>query len=892
MPDYVSHGEANITVDIHSPGFIRLRTSNYINVTEIYLILDDNKIINALTFITSKTILVLNFARDNLLKNNLKLGLYTLYVNFLYSKTDKIWQTWYTDEEEDKKFIATLFQPRKGRPLFPNFNTSDFVTFTISVEHDRRYQVLSNMPIKNQFVSNNVTLTHFHMWPYTYIYEVALILMSNMTPSNPITYKSHLIPFSKITINTWSRSLLVPHIKFARHVLENVTMYLDDNWNIMRKGPKVDFVVIPNFEGNIRQTWGLLIYNETYITYNEELYPAYKGTAIRSIAHEIIYQWFKSLVHAWYTHRLLYEGFIKFIEAYIIGKVFPNSGMMNLFIIQDQHEYRYMDIYFPTDINEVFTNSTFQINSLSIRQRIIGPIIWRMLESIIPNNAFWECMNSFLKTRTIYRNSKMPSNLLLWNIMRTIDASAIKNDKINVKQMMDVWVNQKYCPVLNAIRDYNGAYVNISIDEKQRSDQTTFLIPISYTMQINIDFNRKSSTIDHYLTESNPELKIPIINETQWLIIDKQQIGYYRVNYDLENWRRIARYLHSENYTNIHVLNRAQLIDDAFHFMMEEKLDFSTFWYLASYLPRREKDYIAWYPMIKAFEYLSNFFAFMNVDEKNIEPIFQKVMVKLERMLEYMMEDAYIYLFKYEDIHNQMKLVDDNFNKYLKQELRKWGCVINNEFCLKMAKKKLELYVKNSTLNKILPEWQEWTYCNGLKTANRDMWMIIYNMSSSMYKEKSDYKRLIYLSCSENPDLIFNLLWDIIPAFETEMLKDNDHKMLAHENERKVYTLTTYMYLSTLARHAKNTPVLEAILNNYVYIKHSQISTEVILNVLINNAYSKEQLFDKIMKFVNTKMPLSDYKDDIKQKTIIEQKIITRSDKVFVQSRFFHNLFK
>ncbi|EFN63187.1 Aminopeptidase N, partial [Camponotus floridanus] len=84
--------------------------------------------------------------------------------------------------------------------------------------------------------------------------------------------------------------------------------------------------------------------------------------------------------------------------------------------------------------------------------------------------------------------------------------------------------------------------------------------------------------------------------------------GYYRVNYDDENWQRIAHYLNSDNYTNIHVLNRAQIINDAFHLALEYKLNFSVFWEIVNYLPR-EKDYVAWYPMIKIFEYMSNMFA-------------------------------------------------------------------------------------------------------------------------------------------------------------------------------------------------------------------------------------------------------------------------------------------
>ena len=83
--------------------------------------------------------------------------------------------------------------------------------------------------------------------------------------------------------------------------------------------------------------------------------------------------------------------------------------------------------------------------------------------------------------------------------------------------------------------------------------------------------------------------------------------GYYRVNYEAKNWQRIANYLDSDNYTKIHVLNRAQIIDDAFHLMITRQLNASIFWDLIKYLSR-ETDYVAWYPMFKALEYMSSIF--------------------------------------------------------------------------------------------------------------------------------------------------------------------------------------------------------------------------------------------------------------------------------------------
>jgi len=72
----------------------------------------------------------------------------------------------------------------------------------------------------------------------------------------------------------------------------------------------------------------------------------------------------------------------------------------------------------------------------------------------------------------------------------------------------------------------------------------------------------------------------------------------------LQNWHKIIYYLKSGQYKNISVINRAKIIDDAFHLMMAHQLDVSIFWEVTNYLSQ-ETNYVAWYPMIEVFEYMS-----------------------------------------------------------------------------------------------------------------------------------------------------------------------------------------------------------------------------------------------------------------------------------------------
>lgn len=97
--------------------------------------------------------------------------------------------------------------------------------------------------------------------------------------------------------------------------------------------------------------------------------------------------------------------------------------------------------------------------------------------------------------------------------------------------------------------------------------------------------------------------------------------GYYRVNYDTSNWKKIAKYLNSIEYTKIHVLNRAQIIDDAFYFLTTNQISPSVFWELINYL-ERETDYVAWYPMIKILEHMSSIFLLSDPEIHEIKVIY------------------------------------------------------------------------------------------------------------------------------------------------------------------------------------------------------------------------------------------------------------------------------
>lgn len=62
----------------------------------------------------------------------------------------------------------------------------------------------------------------------------------------------------------------------------------------------------------------------------------------------------------------------------------------------------------------------------------------------------------------------------------------------------------------------------------------------------------------------------------------------------------------SINHRDMHVLNRAQLINDAYYYMMRGHIASSTFWEIIKYL-NKEINYIAWYSMVNILSYVGTY---------------------------------------------------------------------------------------------------------------------------------------------------------------------------------------------------------------------------------------------------------------------------------------------
>ncbi|EZA51318.1 Aminopeptidase N, partial [Ooceraea biroi] len=156
--------------------------------------------------------------------------------------------------------------------------------------------------------------------------------------------------------------------------------------------------------------------------------------------------------------------------------------------------------------------------------------------------------------------------------------------------------------------------------------------------------------------------------------------GYYRVRYDYTSLKAITDYLKHKEYEKIHVINRAQIIDDTYYFFMKGEVTYDMFAYLIYYL-RQERDYVAWYPMFQIFRDLSRFLPF-----EESEPLTKDMRFILQGLLE--------------NLTYNEKVDEDDLTKWLRREVVKWACIFGDTDCEEIAHSRLEKHLNDPTNHK------------------------------------------------------------------------------------------------------------------------------------------------------------------------------------------------
>lgn len=504
----------------------------------------------------------------------------------------------YKDRETGElRYLAmTDSEPDAARWIFPCLDEPNLkATFKIRVGRHDTLKSLSNArlidsygPVENfnRFVWDEYEETE--LMP-TYLVAIS-INEFEMVASDPLP--------NQVDFRTWARPNAIQDglAEYSKLVGSRTLQFYDDFFLIPYPYPKMDQIATPSYGGGM-ENWGLIHYGE-YLFLLEEDHTSdlLKSIAVLLNTHELGHQWFGNLVTtAWWTHLWLNEGFAEYVQYVAHEFIAPEMTPWDLFVLQEMHPTFKKDALVNTrpilDVIEHPADTNW--GDITYGK---GSCMNRMMTHFLTRATFDNAMRAYLMDYQ-YSNTVTDD---LWDVIdRVAHQEGTLNPLYSIKEIMDPWLQQKNFPLLTATRDYASATVQLTQSRFLMSEDNTgdphnyqWWIPISYTPVGDglSDFVSTNFTNNFLEPNAQKSINVPDVPNNP-IVFNIQNLGYYRVNYDQTNWDLLAEFLLNNDHTEIHVVNRAQLISDSFTLAMAGTIDFSVPLQLVQYLTK-ETDYV------------------------------------------------------------------------------------------------------------------------------------------------------------------------------------------------------------------------------------------------------------------------------------------------------------
>ena len=243
--------------------------------------------------------------------------------------------------------------------------------------------------------------------------------------------------------------------------------------------------------------------------------------------------------------------------------------------------------------------------------------------------------------------------------------------------------------------------------------------------------------------------------------------GYYRVNYDTDNWNAIINVLDSSTYRSIHILNRAQLLDDSFNLAKSGYLDFTINLNILKYL-RREYELV---PITAGFKAIQ--FMLSHLDDQPFYEDFKNIMLNI-------IDEIYERV-NYPSHPEYPKTFSENHHAVLKLKVNLFACRFGATLCVKDADEKMNFDDVPDIDDR--PHF----YCGVLRSkSSQNQWNNLWNRleevskSTELYRDnQEEISEILYAFsyCDNDLKRVNKLLMDIFnksqPSTDNKISNDD-----------------------------------------------------------------------------------------------------------------------
>ncbi|XP_037365785.1 aminopeptidase N [Talpa occidentalis] len=510
-------------------------------------------------------------------------------------------------EDGIKKVVATTqMQAADARKSFPCFDEPAMKAhFNITLIHPKSLTALSNMlPIESRpdEADPECNITSFATTPKMSTYLLAYIVsefksVAGVSPHN-------------VMIRIWARPKAIDagHGAYALNVTGPILSFFHKHYNTSYPLSKSDQIGLPDFNAGAMENWGLVTYRENSLLYDPDSSSiGNKERVVTVIGHELAHQWFGNLVTvAWWNDLWLNEGFASYVEYLGADSAEPDWNLKDLMVLNEVYRVMAVDALasshpLSTPANEVNTPAQISelFDSISYSK---GASVLRMLSNFLSEPVFQKGLSSYLHTFK-YGNTNYSD---LWTHLQQAVVESNVQLPNTVSDIMDRWILQMGFPVITVdTRTGDISQKHFLLDPESnvtRPSQFNYLW-IAYITSMKNGQEQKPYWMPGQSSAQNNEFKT-VGND--WLLLNINATGYFVVNYDADNWKKIQQQL-QDDHSVIPVINRAQVIHDSFNLASAEIVPVTLALDTTNFL-NAETEYMPWQAALDSLSYFKLMF--------------------------------------------------------------------------------------------------------------------------------------------------------------------------------------------------------------------------------------------------------------------------------------------
>ncbi|XP_041853604.1 aminopeptidase N-like isoform X2 [Melanotaenia boesemani] len=690
---------------------------------------------------------------DGKLTKGNKYHLYTDFTGELADDLGGFYRSEYWENGVKKVVATTQMQPTDARKAFPCFDEPAMKAFFfITLMHEPGTVALSNgrdiettdVTVDGQTVQKTVFERTEKMSTYLLAFIVSDFEFINST-------------IDGVLIRIFARRSAIADGQgaYALSITGPILKFFEEYYSSSYPLPKSDQIALPDFNAGAMENWGLITYRETALLYDEEFSSNSNKERIATIiAHELAHMWFGNLVTLrWWNDLWLNEGFASYVEYLGADKAEPSWNVKDLMVLSDVHRVfaidalasshplssKEEDIQRPAQISELF-------DAISYSK---GASVLRMLSDFLTEQVFTKGLQTYLN-EFAYGNSVYTD---LWKHLEMAVSTSGTNLPDTVTNIMNTWVLQMGFPVVT-INTADGAVSQQHFLLDPDSEVTT-PSPFNYQWIVPIKW-MKTKVVQEavWLKDKTATFEPMKVTGTDWVLANLNVVGYYRVNYDQANWDKLLTAL-SGTHTDIPVINRAQLVDDAFNLARAKIIPTVQALNTTKYL-KNEREYMPWKSALNNLGFFNLMF-----DRSEVYGPMQAYL-----------KSQVTHLFNYykELTGNWVKVPDGHMDQYNQVNAISLACSTGLKECVDLVKGWFKQWEASGN-NIIHPNLRSTVYCNAIAAGGVAEWDFAWKQFKNASIAIEADKLRAALACTKEPWLLNRYLeYTLIP----DMIRKQD----------------------------------------------------------------------------------------------------------------------